>query len=169
VKNVAFVLFALVLAAVQSAFLRHVGGGAFSLCLLAACVAYLGLNGGNVDGAVGAAGIGYVLDLLNGTPKGLMTFMAVALFVVVRATTSAVEVRGRAGFAVVASAGTLFLSFGAFVLLSWVSPPELEPRFALLPRMILEAVLTGVVAPLVHIGMRRIDRMFTKEEPGLLR
>ena len=29
---------------------------------------------------MGAAAVGYVLDLLCGTPKGLMTFLAVAAF-----------------------------------------------------------------------------------------
>jgi rod shape-determining protein MreD len=69
VKPLAHVLFALVLAALQSAVLRWAGGGAFSVLLLAACIVYLGLHGGNVDGSVGAAGIGYVLDLVSGSPK----------------------------------------------------------------------------------------------------
>jgi rod shape-determining protein MreD len=169
VKLAAYVLFAVVLAALQASFLRHVGGGAFSVALLAACLVYLGLHGGNVDGAVAAAGVGYVLDLIQGTPKGLMTFLAVLLFVVVRGTCSAVEVRGRTAFAIAAGAGTLFLSLGAFVMLRWISAPETDPGATLLPRMLLEAVLTAIVAPLVHLGMRRIDRLFTKEEHGLLR
>lgn len=168
-KPLAHVAFALLIGALQAAFLRHVGGGAFTVSLLGACVVYLGLHGASVEGAVSAAGIGYVLDLLSGTPKGLMTFLAVLLFVVVRATCSTVEVRGRAGFAILAGAGTFFLSLGAFVMLRWVTPDEAAPGVTLLPRMILEAFLTGLAAPVVLEGMRRIDRLFTREEPGLLR
>ena len=67
-KPLAHVVFALVLAALQSAVLRWAGGGAFSVLLLAACIVYLGLHGGNVDGSVGAAGIG---DHDPGHPQGL--------------------------------------------------------------------------------------------------
>ncbi|HYG68844.1 MAG TPA: hypothetical protein VD838_14345 [Anaeromyxobacteraceae bacterium] len=168
-KPLAHVAFALVLGALQAAFLRHVGGGAFSLALLAACVVHLGLQAPGVEGAVSAAGIGYVLDLLQGTPKGLMTFLCVLLFVVVRATCSTVEVRGRIGFAVATFAGAVFLSLGAVVMLRWVTPIEAAPGLTLVPRMLLEAFLTAIAAPLVREGMRRIDRLFTREEPGLLR
>lgn len=168
-KPIAHVVFALLLAAVQAAVLRWVGGGAFSIALLAACVVYEGLHGGNVEGAVAAAGIGYVTDLVASGPKGLLTFLSVLLFVVVRGTCSAVEVRGRAGFGVLAGAGALFLSVGAFVMLRWVSIPETDPSTALVPRMLVEAALTGLAAPLVLAGMRGIDRLFTREEHGLLR
>jgi hypothetical protein len=169
VRPLAHAAFALVLGALQAALLTHVGGGAFTISLLGVCVVYLGLHGTSVEGAVSAAGVGYVLDLLCGTPKGLMTFLSVLLFVVVRATCSTVEVRGRAGFAVLAGAGTFFLSLGALVMLRWVTPEEAAPGPTLLLRMLLEALLTGLAAPLVFEGMRRIDRLFTREEPGLLR
>ncbi len=91
-KPLAHVLFALALAGVQAALLRWVGGGSFSLMLPAACVVFVALHGGNVDGSISAAGIGYVMDLMGGSPKGLMTFLAVALFLAVRATSAAVDV-----------------------------------------------------------------------------
>ncbi len=168
-KPFAQVVFALLLAGAQAAFLRVVGGGAFSLALLAPCVVYLGLHGGNVDGAVGAAGIGYVLDLVSGTPKGLMTFLSVLLFLVARASGAAVDMRGKGAFGVASAVGALFLSLGAMILLRYVVPAEAAPGARLLPRMLLEAILTGALSPLVLAGMRAIDKMFHKEEPGLLR
>jgi hypothetical protein len=169
VKPVAHVAFALLLAGVQAALLRFVGGGSFSIALLAACVVYLGLHGDNVDGAVGAAGIGYVLDLVSGTPKGLMTFLAVLLFLVARAVGASVDVRGRAGFGLLSGFGAFFLSLGAMILLRWVTPAEAAPGLRLVPRMLGEAILTGLLAPLVLGGMRGIDRLFQREEAGLLR
>jgi len=169
VKPLAHVLFALALAAVQAALLRWVGGGSFSLALLAACIVYVALNGGNVDGSISAAGIGYVLDLMSGTPKGLMTFLAVALFLVLRATSVAVDVRSRPAFGALSGFGALFLSLGALLLTRATAAPESAPGATVLPRMLAEAVLTGVLAPFVLLALRRVDGLFHREEPGLLR
>ncbi len=167
-KPVAHVAFALVVAAVQAALLRWVGGGWLSLSLLAACVVYLSLHAGNVDGCVGAAGIGYVLDLMTGSPKGLMTFLAVLLFVVARSVSSSVDVRGRAAFGLLSGAGALFISAGALILTRMTGPPEIAPGATLVPRMLLEAILTGLVSPVLLVGLRRVDALFHREEPGLL-
>jgi cell shape-determining protein MreD len=169
VKPLAHVVFALLLAGLQAALLRWVGGGAFSISLLAACVVYLGLHGGNVDGSVGAAGVGYVLDLVTGSPKGLMTFLSVLLFVLVRAVSASVDVRSRAAFAALSGMGALVLSLGSMMLLGYTSAPEAAPGATLVGRMILEALLTAALSPLVLAGMRRIDKLFHREEPGLLR
>lgn len=167
-KPLAHVAFALLLAALQAALLRWLGGGAWPVALLAACVVYVGLHGGNVDGSISAAGIGYVMDLMATTPKGLMTFLAVALFVAVRAVSAAVDVRSRSAFALLSGVAALFLSIGATVLMRNVAPTEAAPGAVLLPRMLLEALLTGALAPAVLVGLRRLDAMFHREEPGLL-
>jgi rod shape-determining protein MreD len=113
--------------------------------------------------------MGYVLDLMAGTPKGLMTFLAVALFVAVRGVAAAVDLRGRAGFALLSALGALFLSVGATFLLQNTSPPEMAPGWGLAGRMIVEALLTAAAAPVLATGLRRLDGMFHREEPGLLR
>jgi hypothetical protein len=122
-----------------------------------------------VDGSVGAAGIGYVMDLMAGTPKGLMTFLAVALFVATRAVSAAVDVRGRAPFALLSGLGAIFVSVGALLLTRATVPAEAAPGPILLPRILLEGFLTGALSPLVLAGLRRVDGMFHREEPGLLR
>jgi rod shape-determining protein MreD len=167
-KPLAHVLFALLLAAAQASILRWVGGGWFSLALPVACVVYLGLHGGNVDGSVAAAGVGYVMDLVAGTPKGLMTFLAVALFLGVRAVSAAVDVRSRVAFGLLSGAGAVFLSLGALLLTRYTAPAEAAPGAILLPRMLGEGLLTGLFSPLVLLGLRRLDTLFHREEPGLL-
>ena len=168
-KPLAHVAFALLVAALQAAVLRWIGGGAWPLALLATCVVYVGLHGGNVDGSISAAGIGYVMDLMAGTPKGLMTFLAVGLFLAIRAISAAVDVRGRAAFALLSGAAALFLSLGATVLLRNVAAAESAPGGGLVPRMLLEALLTAALAPALLVGLRRLDALFHREEPGLLR
>lgn len=168
-KPLAHVLFALLAAALQAALLRWLGGGALPVALLAACVVHQGLAGGNVDGAIAAAGIGYVLDLVSGTPKGLMTFLAVVVFLLVRGASVAVDVRGRAAFGLLSGGASLVMALGALLLLRYTSPVETAPGLGLVPRALLEAVLTGLAAPALLPVLRRIDGLFHREEPGLLR
>jgi rod shape-determining protein MreD len=169
VKPLAHVLFALLLAAAQASLLRWVGGGAFALALPLVCVVHLGLHAGNVDGSVAAAGIGYVLDLMAGTPKGLMTFLAVALFVAVRAVSAAVDVRGRAAFSALSGVGALAVAIAATVLTRATAAGEAVPGGGLAGRMLLEAILTAAIAPALAGPLRRLDGLFHREEPGLLR
>lgn len=167
-KPLAHVLFALLLAALQAAVLPWVGSGWFSLALPAVCVVWIGLHGGNVDGSVAAAGVGYVLDLVTGSQKGLLTSLAVLLFLAVRGASVAVDLRGRVAFGVLSGLGALFLSVGAMILLRWTVPPEAAPGATLFPRMLGEAALTGILAPALLPALRRIDALFDGEEPGLL-
>jgi rod shape-determining protein MreD len=169
VKPLAHVAFALLVAALQAALLRWIGGGSWPLALLVACVVHVGLHGGNVDGSISAAGIGYVMDLMAATPKGLMTFLAVLLFLVVRAVSAAVDVRGRAAYALLSAVGSLFVAVGAMILVRNAAGEDVAPGAAVLPRMLLEALLTGALAPALAFPLRRIDALFHREEPGLLR
>jgi hypothetical protein len=169
VKPIALFLLAVVLTALQAALLRFVGGGVFSLALPLALVVYLGLWSGTVDGALGSAAIGYVLDLSAGNPKGLMTFLAVALFLFCRVAGAGVDVRGRLGYALLTFVGTVVFGLGAILLLRSISPEEAAPGGALVGRLLVEGLLTAAASPLVLAVMRRIDALFTKEEPGLLR
>lgn len=167
-KVLGYVACALLLAAVQGALVRFVGGGVVTAALLVPVIVHLGLGAGNVEGALAAAGVGLVLDVTAGTPKGLFTFLAVLLFLVSRAAGASIDVRGRLPFALLSGLGTLLLSLGAWLLLRWASPPEIAPRAAVIPRALVEAVLTGALAPLLLTGLRRLDRLFEREEPGLL-
>lgn len=162
------VLLALVLAALQAALTRHLGGGVVGACLLAPALVHLALGAGNVDGAVGAAGVGYVLDLASGTPKGLFTFLAVAVFLAARLAGAAVDLRGRLGFALLSAGAALGLSAGGVALLRAAVAPEAQPGWGLLPRILVEAALTGLLAPLLQVALRRVDGLLGEEEPDLI-
>ncbi len=168
-RPVAAFALALVLTAFQAAVLRYAGGGKVSLALAIPIVVYLGLHAGNVEGALGSAGVGYVLDLMAGGPKGLLTFLCVALFLLSRLSGAALAVAGKSGFAVLTAFGTFFVGLGSIVLTRAVTPAETAPGYGLLGRVAVESVLTGLVSPLVLVAMRRIDGLMAREEPGLLR
>lgn len=165
----AYLLGALLLAALQAALLRHLGGGAVSVCLLVPLLVHLGLTAATVEGAVAAAGVGYVLDVTAGAPKGLLTGLAVAVFLGARLVAAAVEVRGRVGLALLSAAAALGLSGGAALLLRLTVLPEVRPGWGVLPRMVVEALLTGLVSPLVFQLLRRLDGWLGAEEPDLIR
>jgi hypothetical protein len=168
-RPVSAFLVALVLASLQATVLRYVGGGALSLALALPVVVYLGLHAGNVDGAVGAAAVGYVVDLMAGGPKGLMTFLAVVLFLLSRLVGAALAVQGRIGFALLTFFGTLLYGLAALLLMAAVSPGDSAPGWGLVGRLLAEAAATAVVSPLVLALMKWVDALFVREEPGLLR
>ena len=161
--------FALVLVSLQAALLRYVGGGAASLALALPIVVYLGLHGGNMDGAVGAAAVGYVIDLMAGGPKGLMTFLAVSLFLFSRLAGGALSVQGKVGFAILSGVGTFLYGLAALLFTRAVSTDESSPGFSLVGRLLVEALLTGLLAPIILVAMRRVERLYVREEQGLLR
>lgn len=167
-RPLSFVLAGLLLATVQAVLLRWLGGGSIPLQLLVPCLAWLALEAENVEGVTAAAGVGWVMDLFAGTPRGLFTFLAVLVFLGSRAAGAAVDLRARLGFAVLSGAGCLALSLGAVLLQRWAGTPEAAPGALLLPRLLGEAVLTALVAPLVQMGMNRLDTLLGREEPGLV-
>jgi hypothetical protein len=167
-RPLAFVLAGLLLAVVQAVLLRWAGGGRIPLQLLVPCIVWLALEAENVEGVTAAAGIGWVLDLFAGTPKGLFAFAGVLLFLGARAAGIAVDLRGRIGFALLTGLGCLALSLGAMLLQRWAGAPEAAPGALLVPRVFGEAVLTALAAPLVQLAMHRIDALLGREEPGLV-
>jgi rod shape-determining protein MreD len=168
VRPAAFVLTGLFVAAVQAVLLRWVGGGAVSLQLLVPCIVWLALEAENVEGVVSAAAIGCVMEAFAGAPSGLFTFLAVVLFLGSRAAGMAVDLRGKAGFAVLSGAGCFLLSLAAVLLQRWAGDAEAAPGVLLVPRMLLEALLTAAASPLVLLVMNRLGVLLGREEPELM-
>jgi rod shape-determining protein MreD len=160
---------ALLLVSFETAVLHHVGGGYVPLALALPIVVYLGLHAGNVEGAVAAAGVGYVLDLMAGGPKGLLTSLAVALFLFSRVTVAALSIHGRLGFALLSGTGTFLYGAAVLLVTGAVAPAaDSAPGLQLFGRVLLEATATGFAAPLVFILLRRVEGLFSREDPGLL-
>ena len=162
------VLAGLLLAAVQAVLLRWLCGGAVTIQLLAPCIVWLALEAENVEGVVSAAAIGFAMDVFAATPGGLFTFLGVVLFLASRAAGMAVDLRGKAGFALLSGAGCLVLSVGAVLLQRWAGDAEAAPGSLLVPRLLVEALLTALAAPLVLLGMNRLGVLLGREEPELM-
>jgi hypothetical protein len=168
-KTALHLALALVLSALQASFMRYVGGGAFSVALLVPVVVYLGFHAPTVEGAVGAALCGWVLDAMAGGPAGLLTFLCVVLFLGSRMAGASFDIHGKVGFAAASGVGTLCVGLGALLLTRYVTPEESAPGVPVLLRVLVESAFTAPASLLVLAAMRRIDALFEKEEPGLLR
>jgi len=167
-KVLAQVGLAVALALVQAVLLRHLGGGRFPVALSLPVVVWMGMQAGTVEGALGAAAVGWALDALSGAPAGLHAFLAVLLFLGSRLAGAVLDVRGRAAFGLACGAATF--AFGLAALLLWrsASPPEAAPGWPVLGRVLLEAALTGLAAPAVRALLVGLDRLVEPEETGLL-
>ncbi len=161
---------ALVLLAVGGSVSHVVGGGALAVAPWLPLVAWLGLEAGLVEGAAASAALGLLADASAGGPYGLLTFLAVAAFLGVRLGAPAVDARRPLAFAALTGVATLAVGLGAVVLTRYVSPPESAPRWGLLGRVLLEALLTAAVAPAVRLLLVRLVGTARREEqPELLR
>lgn len=159
---------AVALAVLQAVLVHHLGGGRFPVALALPVVVWLGMAAPPVEGALGAAAIGWVLDALSGAPSGLHAFLAVLLLLGSRLAGTRLDVRGRAGFALACGAGTFLFGLAALVLRRVSSSPEAAPGWPMIGRVALEAVFTGLAAPAVRALLLGLDRLMEPEETGLL-
>ena len=114
---------ALLLVAIGATVTRQLAGGAVSLALAVPVVVWLGLETPVIEGAIGSALVGALLDASAGGPSGLLTFLSVMVFVGVRAGAGPFDARSPLGFGLLSGAATLGMGFGA------VAPPALRDPF----------------------------------------
>jgi ABC-type Co2+ transport system permease subunit len=146
------------LAGVQAAVSRHLWGGAVPVSLPMILLAWAALEDGRAEGIAAAVGVGYVLDVFAGTPKGLLVFLCVLAFLAGRTARSSLAVHGAAGFAGLAGAITALVGVGAVLLTRLTAPAAVRPAYSLVGRALLEALLTGGVAALVQPLRVRLGR-----------
>jgi hypothetical protein len=149
---------ALALAGMQAAISRHLWGGTVPLALPVILVAWSALEDGLLEGIAAAVGVGYVLDVFAGTPRGLMVFLAVLAFLAGRSARSSLAVQGAAGFAGLVGAATLLVGVGALLLTRATAPAGSRPALSLLWRVLLEALVTGAAAAPLHPLLVRLGR-----------
>ena len=162
-------LAALFLVAVGAAVTRQLAGGAVSIALAVPVIVWLGLETPVLEGVVGSFLVGVLLDGAAGGPGGLLAFLAVLVFLGVRAGAGPFDARTPLGFGLLSGAATFGMGLGAVLLTRYVSAPEAIPGFGLLGRVLVEAVLTGLAAPPIRWMLDRLLVPANREQPGLLR
>jgi hypothetical protein len=64
---------------------------------------------------------------------------------------------------------TFAMGFGAILLTRYVAPPNAEPGWGLLGRVLVESILTAAAAPAIRWALDRIVVPADRDQPGLLR
>jgi hypothetical protein len=160
---------AIALSGAQAALLRHLGGGRVPLALPLILAVWSGLEGGWIDGTLGAVAVGWVVDVFAGGPQGLLTFLTVVLYLTCRLARAALAVHDRIGFAALTGVGVALYGFTAFAFLRIFAAPEAIPSAAVLWRVAQEAACTGALAGLLHPLLVKLERLLAGEpEPELL-
>jgi hypothetical protein len=160
---------ALLLVAIGASATRQLAGGAVSVALAVPVVVWLALETPVLEGAIGAAVVGALLDASAGGPAGLLWFLSILVFVGARAGAGAFDARRPLGFALLSGVATLGMGFGAILLLRYVSPPATAPGWSLLGRVSVESLLTALAAPAVRWALDRLLRPGHREQPAVLR
>ncbi len=124
-----FGLLALILTAVESAFLGAMGLTEVGLSLALGVLLLVATRATDIEGAAVAALVGYGWDVFSGAPMGLSVGPAVGVFVLARMLSQAVEVKGGLEIAILgfvgaflhglACLGLLFISGSMGELLFW--------------------------------------------------
>jgi len=161
-------LAAALLSGLQAGLSRHLGGGWVPLALPVVLLAWAGLEAELLEGCAGALAVGYVMDVFAGTPKGLLTSLAVLAFQASRLARSSLAVHGPVGFAALAGGATTLVGAGALLLTRLTAPPEALPAPGLLWRVLGESVVGALAALPLHPLLVRAQRYVAREPaPGL--
>lgn len=160
---------ALALSGAQSALLLRMGGGRVSLALPLALVVWQGLEAPLLEGALASLAVGFTVDVFAAGSQGLLTSLAVVLYLTSRLARNALSFHGRLGFGALVALQVFCYGATAFLLVRATAAPEAVPSPWLLWRGLVEALATGLVAALAQPLLVRLERHLAREpEPGVL-
>lgn len=162
-------LLAVALLGAQSALLQRLGGGRVPLALPLALVVWQGLEAPLLEGTLASLAVGYAVDVFAGGAQGLLTSLAVVLFLTSRLARNALALHGRAGFGALVALQVFCYGATAFLLVRATAAAETAPSPWLLLRGLAEALATGALAALAQPLLARLERLLAREpEPGVL-
>ena len=167
-KLAALLLASALLLALESALVRPMGLSVARPDLGVVVVLLLALRVHGLQGPLGAAAVGYLVDVLSGQPSGLFVVAAVLTFLLARLVAPFVETRSAVAFAALAAPADALHNLAVWGL-SLVGTAPGADRSAMLHAVPLSALLTSIAAALVFPPLRRLEGMFEKPETGLLR
>jgi rod shape-determining protein MreD len=109
-----------------------------------------------VEGAFTAFSVGYLLGVFTGRPTGLFPFLAVLIFLLVRATSAVVDARARSTTAMLTLVATLLHGLLAFFF-TWLTAKGGASTTFSFGGLILQAFLSAVAGALLFPLFRRIE------------
>lgn len=166
-KVVALLAASLALLGLECGLLRPLGLSVARADVGVAAVLFFALRCSSLEGAFGAAAVGYFVDVLSGQPSGLYVFAAVLTYLLARLIAPFVEAKTALAFAALAAPVDALHNLAVWGLTLLATAPE-TGRDAMLGAIPLTAFLTALVALAIWPALRRIDAAFEKPETGLL-
>lgn len=131
---------------------------------LAVIALYLGLTSrGQLAGAmVAAVGVGYLADILAGTPAGLYTSVAAVICFAAHVAQGRLVIGGRVA-AIIASAAAALAAALLVLALARAVPGQVHPALDA-AGLFGSAAVTGLVGPFVLALHRRLDRRLIRNQ-----
>lgn len=166
-KVISFSALALLGLSVESVLAKVLGLEILRLDVGLALVVYLGLRGSTIEGSFTAFSIGYLLDVFTGRPTNLFPFLAVLIFLLVRAAGQLVDGRSRPAYVLFVALATLVHALLA-VLLTWFTSSQSGGYVASLSVVPVQMILTAVAGALLWPLLQRLERGERKEVGSLL-
>jgi rod shape-determining protein MreD len=167
VRVLGFSALALVLLAVESVLVKHLGLEVTRVDVGLALVVFAALRATALEGAITAFSIGYLLDVFSGRPTGLYPFLAVLAFLVVRGAGTVVDGRSRPMYALLAAGATLGHALLA-VFFGWLTSPSGAVGFRSLWGLPVQMALTAGVGLALWPLLIRLEPG-DRPTPGVLR
>jgi rod shape-determining protein MreD len=110
----------------------------------------------------GAVVLGYLIDVVSGTPVGLTSLVLAITTVVARGTQQTIFVRGAAMTIAFSGFIALVASLASWILRVAFHVPRAHSAALELQQMALGAIATALIGPLVWRVFRRIDAAFAR-------
>jgi len=155
-KFLLFSLLLLVLLSVESVAATTLGLSVTRFDVSIAVVVFLALRATLLEGAFTSFAAGYLLGVFTGRPTGLFPFLAVLIYLLVRATSSVVDARARSTTAMLTGVAALLHGLLAFFFTWLTAKAGISTPFSF-GGLLLQGLLSAVAAALLFPLFRRIE------------
>lgn len=163
-QSVAILLFAFLALVVQSTFAHLVPVDLAVPNAAMACILYMGLHDYNITkGVLISFVIGYLMDAFAGSPMGLHTFVAVAVFLISRVAALRLFLQGWI-FEIILTFFLSLLASSMVLGLRALFDQDFGSLLIHLKIVVSRAVATAIVAPVVFRVMARIERITVRRK-----
>jgi len=164
VQTVLIMVFGFLLLVIQSTFAHLVALDLFVPNAALAIILYMGLHDYNAArGAIMSFALGYLMDAFAGSPMGLFTFVAVAVFLISKVAALRLFLQGWI-FEILLTFFLSLVASGMVLLVRALFDHDFGSLLTHVKIVVSRAVATALVAPLVFRAMGWLERMTARRK-----
>ena len=163
-QTVLIMVFGFLLLVIQSTFAHLVALDLFVPNAALAIILYMGLHDYNAArGAIMSFALGYLMDAFAGSPMGLFTFVAVAVFLISKVAALRLFLQGWI-FEILLTFFLSLVASGMVLLVRALFDHDFGSLLTHVKIVVSRAVATALVAPLVFRAMGWLERMTARRK-----